>query len=71
MLAEKTKRHLEFFKEGEEAVFFDDNNELYDLVKKYLADDKARRKIAEAGRKRCIKSGYNHRIQLQKMLSIL
>ena len=71
MLAEKTKRHLEFFKEGEEAVFFDNNNELHDLIKKYLADDKARRKIAEAGRKRCIKSGYNHRIQLQKMLSIL
>jgi len=71
MIAERTKRHLEFFKEGEEAVFFETNEELYDLIQKYLIDDKARNKIAEAGRKRCIESGYNHRTQLKKMLSII
>ncbi|MEK7635644.1 MAG: glycosyltransferase [Patescibacteria group bacterium] len=71
MIAEKTKRHLEFFKENKEAVFFETNEELYDLIKKYLADEPARKKIAEAGRQRVIKSGYNHRVQLKKMLSII
>lgn len=71
MVAERTKRHLEFFKEGEEAVFFNTNNELYDLIKKYLDDDEGRKKIAEAGKKRCIESGYSNKIQLQKMLSVV
>lgn len=71
MVAERTKRHLNFFKENEEAVFFETNEELYDLIQKYLADDEVRIKIAENGRRRCIESGYNHRIQLKKMLSII
>lgn len=71
MLAEKTKRHLEFFKEGEEAVFFESQNEFYDLIKKYLFDDRARKKIAENGRRRVERSGYNHRTQLSKMLLLI
>lgn len=71
LLAERTNRHLDFYKEGEEAVFFETQDELYSLIKKYLADDAARIKIAEAGRKRCIESGYNHRTQLQKMFSVI
>ena len=69
MLAEKTKRHLEFFKDGKEAIFFESQDELYDLIKKYIIDDGARRKIAEAGRRRVKRGGYNHRTQLIKMLS--
>ncbi len=69
ILAERTKRHSEFFEEDKEAVFFESNEELYNKVKKYLFDNEARLKIAKAGRKRCIKSGYNHRTQLQKMIS--
>lgn len=68
MIAEKTKRHSDFFKENEEAIFFETNEELYDLIKKYLADEPARKRIAEAGRQRVIKSGYNHRVQLANIL---
>ena len=71
MLAEKTKRHLEFFKDGKEAIFFESQDELYDLIKKYIIDDGARRKIAEAGRRRVEQGGYNHRTQLIKMLSLI
>jgi len=71
MIAERTKRHLEFFKEGEEAVFFESQEELYDLIKKYLADNEGRKKIAEAGRKRVKQSGYNHRTQLLKILALI
>ena len=68
MLAEKTKRHLEFFQEGKEAVFFDSEEELHQKVKKYLADDGTRLVIAKAGRERCIKSGYSMKAQLSGML---
>jgi len=68
MIAERTKRHLEFFKEGEEAVFFETNEELYNLTKKYLFDESAREKIAEAGHQRCIQSGYSMKVQLASIL---
>lgn len=69
MLAERTKRHLEFFKDGEEAVFFESQNELYELTKKYLVDDNMRKKIAEAGRQRCLKSGYDMKTQLMGIIN--
>jgi len=71
MIAERTKRHLEFFKEGEEAIFFSTQDELFNLIKKYLSDNEARKKIAEAGRKRVEQEEYNHRTQLIRMLSLI
>ena len=68
MLGERTKRHREFFEEGKEAVFFESQDELYNLIKKYLADDETRKKIAEAGREKCVKSGYSMKAQLSGML---
>ena len=68
MLGERTKRHLEFFEEDKEAVFFGSNEELLEKIKKYLADGEARLKIAKAGRERCIKSGYSMKAQLSKMI---
>lgn len=70
MIAERTKRHQDFFVDGKEAVFFDTKDELYDLVVKYLLNDEIRTEIAKAGRNRVIKSGYNHRTQLSNMLKI-
>lgn len=69
MIAERTKRHKDFFEEDKEAVFFDSINELYEKVKKYLANNEERRKIAEAGRKRCLKSGYSTKEQLSQMVA--
>lgn len=68
MLAERTKRHQEFFTEGEEAVFFGSNDELLAHVRHYLADEPARRRIAAAGRTRCLTSGYDMATQLQSIL---
>jgi hypothetical protein len=69
MLAEKTGRHLSFFKEGEEAEFFSSNQELLELVRIYLLKDFEREKIAMAGYQRCIKSGYSMSAQLRSMLA--
>jgi len=71
MLAEWTKRHLDFFEDGKEAVFFKNNEELLRSVKMYLSNDDARKKIAAAGRERCLKSGYSMKVQLSEMLSSL
>ena len=69
MLAERSKRHEEFFEDGKEAVFFDSKEDLLDKMKKFLNDENSRRRIAEAGRARCVRGGYNHRNQLENMLS--
>ena len=69
MLAERTDDHLALFEEGEEAEFFDNDDELKDKIRFYLANDSARNKIAAAGRERCIRSGYSSYNQLQKVLN--
>ena len=71
MIAERTKRHLGSFEDGKEAVFFKNNEELLRSVKMYLSNDDARKKIAAAGRERCLKSGYSMKVQLSEMLSSL
>ena len=68
MLGERTGRHLEFFEEGKEAEFFGSNEEMTVKVKYYLEKNEEREKIAQAGKKRCEKSGYSMRIQLRQML---
>ncbi|WP_187299249.1 CgeB family protein [Nitrospira moscoviensis] len=68
MLGERTARHMEFFQEGREAEFFASNEELLAKIQYYLAHDEEREKIAQAGRERCIRSGYSMRVQLAKMM---
>ena len=68
MLAERSKRHEGLYKEGEEAAFFSDSEELYQAVKRYLADDDLRRKVAEGGMERGLKSGYSMQSQLNSMI---
>lgn len=70
LLAERTKRHREFFEEDKEAVFFGSKEEVLNKVRYYLQNEKERKKIAEAGRLRCLKSGYTHKVQLKKMLNL-
>jgi spore maturation protein CgeB len=68
MLAERTDEHLQLFEEGKEADFFDDPDELLKKVKYYLEHPKERERIAIAGRKRCLKSGYSHHDRVKVML---
>lgn len=71
MIAERTKRHLEFFEDKKEAGFFSSREELLNLVKKYLTNNNERKEIAKAGLLRCKNSGYEIKNQIKKMIESL
>lgn len=68
LLAERTDEHLAMFDEGVEAEFFEGDDELLDKVRDYLARPEDRRRIAEAGRRRCLESGYSNHHELSRIL---
>lgn len=59
MLHERTEEVLRYFEEGQEAAFFDGPEEMIDKIKYYLSHEDERAAIAEAGRRRCLSSGYS------------
>jgi len=71
MLAERTENHLALFKEGEEAEYFSNKNEVLSKVNFYLKNDFARKQIAVAGFNRCKTSDYSYENQLKGVLSKL
>lgn len=71
MLAERTEEHLAHFREGAEAAYFDGPAELCDKVLYYLAHNEERRKIAAAGRARCLASDYSYDARLKQIFEAL
>jgi len=70
LLAERTEEHLQLFKEGSEAEYFSNDEELVDKIKFYLKHNELRNKIAEAGMLRCMKSKYDNKNLISKMLKV-
>lgn len=68
MLAERTKEHMQLFEEGKEAEFFSSIEELVEKVRYYLDNPQKRKEIADAGRQRCLKSGYSYQDRLKEIL---
>ena len=68
LLAERSDGHLDRFKEDVEAVFFSTLEECAEKIRKYLPDEAARTKIAEAGRLRAARDGYHNDRQVQLIL---
>ena len=69
LLAERSRGHSERFIEDEEAVFFSDQAECAAKICKYLHDEPARQKIAAAGHRRAVASGYDNDTQMKKIFS--
>lgn len=59
MLHERTAEAESYFEDGKECAFFDDPDDLVAKVRYYLDNDKERHSIADAGRQRCLTSGYS------------
>jgi spore maturation protein CgeB len=59
LLAERTRDHLDLYKEGEEAEYFGSLPELAEKVRYYLANEPIRARIALAGFRRAHHSGYD------------
>lgn len=55
--AERTQEHLDLYREGIEAVYWDDAAECADVCLRLLANDRERAEIAAKGRERCLQNG--------------
>lgn len=71
LCAERTKEHLAMYVEDKEAVFWNTPEECAEKCFALLADEERRNRIAEAGRRRCMKSGYLNEPVMRRILSVL
>lgn len=69
MMAERTDEHLSLFEENKEAVYFSSNKELLEKCRYYLENEEARSKIAVAGRKRAVASGYSNESMIENFIN--
>lgn len=68
LLAERTEEHQALFEEGREAEFFASEEELVEKTRYYLEHDDERRRLAAAGRARCLESGYSSTDRVREIL---
>ncbi len=68
LLVERSKGHLDRFREDEEAVFFSGYEELAAKIRLYLPDEAARNRIALAGQQRAWASGYDNDTQVRHIV---
>ena len=71
LLAERSAGHMARFREDEEAVFFTGFAECAEKIQRYLPDEAARERIAEAGRERAVRDGYGNDAQVAKIVERL
>jgi spore maturation protein CgeB len=58
LLHERNELVTRYFEEGVEAEFFASDAELLEKCRYYVAHPDERRRIGEAGRRRCVEAGY-------------
>jgi spore maturation protein CgeB len=71
LCAERTEEHMAMYKEDEEAVFWSKPEECAQKSFALLADEEKRTRIAEAGRRRCIRGGYLNEPTMKRILDAL
>jgi hypothetical protein len=71
LLCQRTDAVRELYREGTEAEFFESSEELSGKAHFYLAHEEIRNRIAEAGRRRCLSSGYDIHARIRQWLADL
>ncbi len=71
LLHERNELVTKYFREAEEAEFFGSDDELVEKCRHYLEHPEERRRIAEAGRRRCLESGYFEIDRVRELLPAL
>ena len=71
LCAERTEDHLKMYKEDEEAVFWNTPEECAAKCLELLNDEPKRRRIAEAGHRRCLASGCFNEPVMEGILNVL
>ena len=71
LCAERTEDHLKMYKEDEEAVFWNTPEECAAKCLELLNDEPKRRRIAEAGHRRCHASGCFNEPVMEGILNVL
>ena len=71
LLHERNELVTQYFKEGVEAEFFESDDELLEKCRHYLAHPEERRRIAAAGRRRCLEAGYSEPDRVRAILPAL
>ena len=70
MLHERTESHLEVFREGQEAAFFQSSDELIDKVRYYLSHEPERERIRQAGHAQTLSGRNSYRDRLEEILQV-
>jgi len=71
MMSQRTDDLLTLYEENKEAIFFASSDELIDKVRFYLHNDTARKKVAEAGWRRCTTNGYDIYSRMREWLAVV
>jgi spore maturation protein CgeB len=69
-LAERSEEAKEFFAEDKETVYFSTPEELKDKIHYYLNHEQERKRIAQAGYQRCLKSNYSYLYRAKRIVEV-
>ena len=71
MLSWRTEDLLSLYEEAKEAEYFSSAEELVDKAKYYLSHERQRQRIAEAGYRKCMDSGYDIYSRMKEWINIV
>jgi spore maturation protein CgeB len=70
LCAERTSEHLDLYREDVEAVFWDGPEECAEKCRRLLADAGLRKRLAEAGREKCVRNQTTNGPILDRVLQV-
>ena len=71
LVCKRTDEMMRLYKDGEEAIFFDDSDELVSRMTGLIKNPKAMKTIAERGHRHCLSSPFDVKSRMGDMLAII